>query len=85
MRSSSMCSADELQTEAYTSGNPFIKEQVINRKTAIESKTDQGHHRFNKLYFFVTMLITKANNLSGFFFKANLQRKCKYTGQGNPT
>jgi len=46
-------SADVLQTQAYMSANQFIKEKAINRKSAIESKTEQGCHRFN-VTFFVT-------------------------------
>lgn len=52
MRLSSLCSADELQTQAYTPANPFIKEQVINRESEIECKTEQGCHRFNNIFFF---------------------------------
>lgn len=45
-------SADVLQTQAYMRANQFIKEQVINRKSAIESKTEQEFYRFNVNFFF---------------------------------
>lgn len=71
-------SADVLQTQAYMRANQFIKEQVINRKSAIESKTEQEFYRFNVNFFFYIMLITTANNrLILQFYLGFLKQICK--------